>query len=169
MRGDFEFDNIEAAIEDISQGRIAIVVDDEERENEGDFVLAAEKVTPDAINFLAKYARGIICVALLPERADELELDMMVGENTSLHQTAFTVSVDVLKGTTTGVSASDRAATVRALVNPATLPSDLGRPGHIFPLRAMKEGVLRRSGHTEAGIDLVRLASLYPRPFFARS
>lgn len=162
MRGDFEFDNIEAAIEDISQGRIAIVVDDEERENEGDFVLAAEKVTPDAINFLAKYARGIICVALLPERADELELDMMVGENTSLHQTAFTVSVDVLKGTTTGVSASDRAATVRALVNPATLPSDLGRPGHIFPLRAMKEGVLRRSGHTEAGIDLVRLASLYP-------
>jgi 3,4-dihydroxy 2-butanone 4-phosphate synthase/GTP cyclohydrolase II len=162
MRGDFEFDNIEAAIEDISQGRIAIVVDDEERENEGDFVLAAEKVTPDAINFLAKYARGIICVALLPERADELQLDMMVGENTSLHQTAFTVSVDVLKGTTTGVSASDRAATVRALVNPATLPSDLGRPGHIFPLRAMKEGVLRRSGHTEAGIDLVRLASLYP-------
>ncbi len=162
MRGDFEFDNIEAAIEDISQGRIAIVVDDEERENEGDFVLAAEKVTPDAINFLTKYARGIICVALLPERADELQLDMMVGENTSLHQTAFTVSVDVLKGTTTGVSASDRAATVRALVNPATLPSDLGRPGHIFPLRAMKEGVLRRSGHTEAGIDLVRLASLYP-------
>jgi 3,4-dihydroxy 2-butanone 4-phosphate synthase/GTP cyclohydrolase II len=158
----FEFDEIDVAIEDIRQGKIVIVVDDEERENEGDFLLAAEKVTPEAINFLTKHARGIICVALLPERVDELQLDMMVGENTSLHQTAFTVSVDVLKGTTTGVSASDRAATVRALVDPSTHPSDLGRPGHIFPLRGMKEGVLRRSGHTEAGIDLARLASLYP-------
>ncbi len=162
MREKFEFDDIDTAIEDIRQGKIVIVVDDEERENEGDFLLAAEKVTPAAVNFLARHARGIICVALLPERVDELQLDMMVGENTSLHQTAFTVSVDVLKGTTTGVSASDRAATIRALVNPATQPSDLGRPGHIFPLRAMKEGVLRRSGHTEAGIDLARLASLYP-------
>jgi len=162
MREMFEFDDIDVAIEDIRQGKIVIVVDDEDRENEGDFLLAAEKVTPDAINFLTKHARGIICVALLPERADELQLDMMVGENTSLHKTAFTVSVDVLKGTTTGVSASDRAATVHALVDPATRPSDLGRPGHIFPLRGMKEGVLRRSGHTEAGIDLARLASLYP-------
>ena len=162
MGESFEFDRIDAAIEDVRQGKIVIVVDDEERENEGDFVLAAEKVTPESINFFAKHARGIICTALLPERADELELDMMVGENTSLHQTAFTVSVDVLKGSTTGVSASDRAATVRALVDPTTRPSDLGRPGHIFPLRAMKEGVLRRSGHTEAGIDLARLASLYP-------
>ncbi len=162
MREIFDFDEIEVAIEDVRQGKIVIVVDDEERENEGDFLLAGEKVTPEAINFLTKHARGIICVALLPERADELQLDMMVGENTSLHQTAFTVSVDALKGTTTGVSASDRAATVRALVDPATRPSDLGRPGHIFPLRGMKEGVLRRSGHTEAGIDLARLASLYP-------
>ncbi|MFZ1081050.1 MAG: bifunctional 3,4-dihydroxy-2-butanone-4-phosphate synthase/GTP cyclohydrolase II [Candidatus Kryptoniota bacterium] len=158
----FKFDNIDTAIEDIRHGKIVIVVDDEQRENEGDFVLAAEKVSPHAINFLTKHARGIICAALLPERADELQLDMMVEENTSPHQTAFTVSVDVLKGTTTGVSASDRAATVRALVNPDTQPSDLGRPGHIFPLRAMAEGVLRRTGHTEASIDLARLASLYP-------
>ena len=150
MREIFDFDEIEVAIEDVRQGKIVIVVDDEERENEGDFLLAGEKVTPEAINFLTKHARGIICVALLPERADQLQLDMMVGENTSLHQTAFTVSVDALKGTTTGVSASDRAATVRALVDPATRPSDLGRPGHIFPLRGMKEGVLRRSGHTES-------------------
>jgi len=162
MREALKFDDIETAIKDICQGKIVIVVDDEERENEGDFVLAAEKVTPQAINFLTKHGRGIICTALLPERADELELDMMVGENTSLHQTAFTVSVDVLKGTTTGTSAPDRAATIRALVNPSTKPEDLGRPGHIFPLRAMGEGVLRRAGHTEAAIDLARLASLYP-------
>ncbi|HQT91410.1 MAG TPA: bifunctional 3,4-dihydroxy-2-butanone-4-phosphate synthase/GTP cyclohydrolase II, partial [Candidatus Kryptobacter bacterium] len=156
------FDTIDTAIEDIRSGRIIIVVDDEERENEGDFVLAAEKATPDSINFLTKHARGIICAAVLPERADELQLDLMVDENTSLHQTAFTVSVDVLKGTTTGVSAHDRAATVLSLVNPETRPSDLGRPGHIFPLRGMDEGVLRRAGHTEAAIDLARLASLYP-------
>ncbi len=158
----FKFDNIETAIKDIHQGKIIIVVDDEQRENEGDFVLAARKVSPQAVNFLTKHARGIICTALLPERVDELQLDMMVEENTSPHQTAFTVSVDVLKGTTTGVSASDRAATIRALVSPETQPSDLGRPGHIFPLRAMEEGVLRRTGHTEAAIDLARLASLYP-------
>jgi 3,4-dihydroxy 2-butanone 4-phosphate synthase/GTP cyclohydrolase II len=158
----FKFDNIETAIKDIHQGKIIIVVDDEQRENEGDFVLAAGKVSPQAVNFLTKHARGIICTALLPERVDELQLDMMVEENTSPHQTAFTVSVDVLKGTTTGVSAADRAATIRALVNPETQPSDLGRPGHIFPLRAMEEGVLRRTGHTEAAIDLARLASLYP-------
>jgi 3,4-dihydroxy 2-butanone 4-phosphate synthase / GTP cyclohydrolase II len=158
----FVFDTIDTAIEDIRAGRIIIVVDDEERENEGDFVLAAEKATPESINFLTKHARGIICAAVLPERADELQLDLMVDDNTSLHKTAFTVSVDVLKGTTTGVSAHDRAATVLSLVNPETRPSDLGRPGHIFPLRGMEEGVLRRAGHTEAAIDLARLASLYP-------
>jgi len=158
----FKFDSIDTAIEDIRDGKTVIVVDDEERENEGDFVLAAEKVTPEAINFFAKHARGIICAALLPDRAEQLGLDMMVEDNTSLHQTAFTVSVDALKGTTTGVSASDRAATVLSLVDPATRPEDLGRPGHIFPLRAMPEGVLRRSGHTEAAIDLARLALLYP-------
>lgn len=157
-----DFDSIDVAIEDIRQGKSLIVVDDEERENEGDFVLAAEKITPESINFLTKYGRGIICVSLLPERAERLQLDMMVGVNTSLHQTAFTVSVDALKGTTTGVSASDRATTILSLVNPETTPADLARPGHIFPLRAVKEGVLRRAGHTEAAIDLARLASLYP-------
>ncbi len=157
-----EFDSIDAALEDIRQGRCLIVVDDEERENEGDFVLAAEKITPESINFLTKHGRGIICVSLLPERAERLQLDMMVGVNTSIHQTAFTVSVDALKGTTTGVSASDRATTILSLVNPETTPADLARPGHIFPLRAVKEGVLRRAGHTEAAIDLARLASLYP-------
>lgn len=158
----FEFDSIDAAIEDIKGGKSVIVVDDEERENEGDFVLAAEKITPESVNFLTKHGRGIICVSLLPERADQLRLDMMVGANTSLHQTAFTVSVDASKGTTTGVSASDRATTILALVDPETSPSDLARPGHIFPLRGVKEGVLRRAGHTEAAIDLARLASLYP-------
>lgn len=157
-----QFDNIESAIEDIRQGKIVIVVDDEERENEGDFLLAAEKVTPHAVNFLAKHGRGIICVALLPERVRQLGLDMMVDTNTSLHQTAFTVSVDAVRGTTTGVSAADRSTTVLALVNPGTVPTDLARPGHIFPLRAMEEGVLRRAGHTEAAIDLARLALLYP-------
>jgi 3,4-dihydroxy 2-butanone 4-phosphate synthase/GTP cyclohydrolase II len=156
------FDNIESALADIREGRIVIVVDDEDRENEGDFVLAAEKVTAESINFLAKNGRGLICVALLPERTSELKLDPMVDENTSLHQTAFTVSVDVLNGTTTGVSAADRAKTVISLVSPKTQPSDLGRPGHIFPLRGVEEGVLRRSGHTEAAIDLARLAGLYP-------
>jgi 3,4-dihydroxy 2-butanone 4-phosphate synthase / GTP cyclohydrolase II len=156
------FDSIEAAVDDIRNGRMVVVVDDEERENEGDFVLAAEKATPESVNFLTKYARGIICVALLPERASQLQLDMMVDDNTSIHQTAFTVSVDALKGTTTGVSAADRAATILALVRPDTLPSDLGRPGHIFPLRGMEEGVLRRAGHTEAAIDLTKLAGLYP-------
>ncbi|MCL4538083.1 MAG: bifunctional 3,4-dihydroxy-2-butanone-4-phosphate synthase/GTP cyclohydrolase II, partial [Bacteroidetes bacterium] len=157
-----EFDSIEAAIDDIRGGKIVIVVDDEARENEGDFVLAADRVTPESINFLTKHARGLICVALLPERASALQLDLMVDQNTSLHKTAFTVSVDVLKGTTTGVSAADRAATVLSLVSPETRPPDLGRPGHIFPLRAMEEGVLRRAGHTEASVDLARLAGLNP-------
>ncbi len=157
-----KFDSIETAIGDIRNGKAVIVVDDEERENEGDFVVAAEKITPQMVNFLARHGRGIICVALPPHRVEELDLDMMVEENTSIHKTAFTVSVDVLKGTTTGVSAADRAATVLSLVDPNTKPSDLGRPGHIFPLRAMEEGVLRRAGHTEASIDLARSASLYP-------
>ena len=158
----YAFDKIEDAVEDIRQGKILIVVDDEERENEGDFLLAAEKATPQRVNFLAKHGRGIICTALLPERAEKLHLDMMVDTNTSLHQTAFTISVDAVKGTTTGVSAADRAATIKALVDPGTLPEDLARPGHIFPLRSMEEGVLRRAGHTEAAIDLARLSGLYP-------
>ncbi len=154
--------DVAGALEEIKAGRMIVVVDDEDRENEGDLVFAAEKVTPESINFLAKYGRGLICVALLPERAVQLQLDMMVDDNTSLHNTAFTVSVDALEGTTTGVSAADRAATVLSLVNPGTRPSDLGRPGHIFPLRGMDGGVLRRAGHTEASIDLARLAGLYP-------
>lgn len=156
------FDSIDKALEDIRNGKPVIVVDDEDRENEGDFIIAAEKVTPESINFLIKNGRGIVCIALLPHRAKELGLDLMVEPNTSPHQTAFTVSVDVLRGTTTGVSASDRAATVRALIDPSTKPEDLGKPGHIFPLRAMEEGVLRRAGHTEAAVDLARLAGLYP-------
>ncbi len=158
----FAFDSIDAAVDDIRQGKSVIVVDDEQRENEGDFVLAAEKATAESVNFLAKYGRGIICVSLLPDRTEKLQLDMMVGANTSIHQTAFTVSVDALNGTTTGVSASDRATTILSLVNPQTTPADLARPGHIFPLRAAKEGVLRRAGHTEAALDLSRLAGLYP-------
>jgi 3,4-dihydroxy 2-butanone 4-phosphate synthase/GTP cyclohydrolase II len=153
---------VEEAIEDIRQGKIIIVVDDEDRENEGDFVLAAEKCTAESINFMAKHGRGIICVALTTKRTEELTLDMMVERNSSLHDTSFTVSVDYLHGTTTGVSAYDRNATVKALINPDTKPEDLARPGHIFPLRAMEGGVLRRAGHTEAVVDLCNLAGLYP-------
>ena len=156
-------DSIESAIEDIKQGKLVIVVDDEDRENEGDFVAAASKVTPETINFMSKFGRGLICVPLLEERCDELELELMVNNNTALHETAFTVSVDLLgHGCTTGISAHDRARTVQALIDPATQPGDLGRPGHIFPLRAKKGGVLRRTGHTEATIDLARLAGLEP-------
>lgn len=161
-REHFKFSTVEDAIKDFKQGRIVIVVDDEDRENEGDFVLASDKSTPEAINFIAKHARGIICVALTVQRTKELSLDPMVESNTSLHETSFTVSVDYIHGTTTGVSAQDRNATVHALINPETKPSDLARPGHIFPLRAMKGGVLRRAGHTEAVIDLCHLAGLYP-------
>jgi 3,4-dihydroxy 2-butanone 4-phosphate synthase/GTP cyclohydrolase II len=140
-----------------------IVVDDEDRENEGDFITAARNVTPEVVNFMSKHGRGLICAPLIEERCDELELDLMVNNNTALHETAFTVSVDLLgHGCTTGISAHDRAKTIQALVNPATRPSDLGRPGHIFPLRAKKGGVLRRSGHTEAAIDLTRLAGFDP-------
>jgi len=152
---------IEEAVEDIRNGKVIIVVDDEDRENEGDFVVAAEKITPEIVNFLLHNGRGILCAPLTEQRCAELELNMMEENNTSLLGTPFTVAVDLLgNGCTTGVSASDRAKTIRALVDPATRPSDLGRPGHIFPLRARNKGVLRRPGHTEAAIDLTRLAGL---------
>jgi 3,4-dihydroxy 2-butanone 4-phosphate synthase / GTP cyclohydrolase II len=154
------FSAIEEAVREIQEGKIVIIVDDEDRENEGDFVVAAERCTPETINFMAKHGRGIICVAVTANRARELSLEMMVDSNTSLHETSFTVSVDYIHGTKTGVSASDRAATVHALIDPKTKPSDLARPGHIFPLRAMEGGVLRRAGHTEAVIDLCRLSGL---------
>lgn len=156
------FSRIEDALEDFRQGKILIVVDDEDRENEGDFVCAAEFVDARVINFFAKNGRGIICAPLLSQRAKELGLDLMVDTNTSLHETPFTVSVDYIHGTSTGVSASDRAATVRAFVNPDTKPTDLARPGHIFPLRALEGGVLRRAGHTEAVVDLCKMAGLHP-------
>jgi 3,4-dihydroxy 2-butanone 4-phosphate synthase / GTP cyclohydrolase II len=160
---DIKLNTIEEAIEDIKRGKLLIVVDDEDRENEGDFICSAELITPEIVNFMTKYGRGLICTALPEKRCEELELDMMVGTNTSLHETQFTVSVDLLsKETTTGVSARDRALTIKSLVNPATKPSDLGRPGHIFPLKAKAKGVLRRAGHTEAVVDLTTLAGLLP-------
>jgi 3,4-dihydroxy 2-butanone 4-phosphate synthase / GTP cyclohydrolase II len=156
-------DSIESALEDIRNGKLVIVVDDEDRENEGDFITAAHNATPEVINFMSKFGRGLICAPLVEERCDELQLHPMVNSNTSLHETAFTVSIDLLgHGCTTGISAQDRAKTIQALINPATVPADLGRPGHIFPLRAKKGGVLRRSGHTEATIDLARLAGFEP-------
>jgi len=152
-------DSIESAIEDIKHGKLVIVVDDEDRENEGDFITAALNATPEVINFMSKYGRGLICAPISQQRAEELQLDLMVSNNTALHETPFTVSVDLLgHGATTGISAHDRSKTVLALIDPATKPSDLGRPGHIFPLRAKDGGVLRRTGHTEATIDLARLA-----------
>ncbi len=156
------FSPIEAALEDIRSGRMVIVTDDESRENEGDIVMAAEMVTPDDVNFIARHARGLICVALPGERLDELRLGMMVQENTAKMQTPFTVSVDAVHGTTTGISAYDRATTIKTLIDPGTRPEDLARPGHIFPLRAARGGVLRRAGHTEASVDLARLAGLEP-------
>jgi 3,4-dihydroxy 2-butanone 4-phosphate synthase/GTP cyclohydrolase II len=156
-------DSIESAIEDIKAGKLVIVVDDDEREDEGDFITAARNITPEVINFMTKHGRGLICVPLLDERCNELGLELMVNNNTALHETAFTVSVDLLgHGCTTGISAHDRAKTIRALIDPTTKPEDLGRPGHIFPLRAKKGGVLRRAGHTEAAIDLARLAGFEP-------
>jgi 3,4-dihydroxy 2-butanone 4-phosphate synthase/GTP cyclohydrolase II len=152
-------DSIESAIKDIKNGKLVIVVDDEDRENEGDFITAAQNVTPAIINFMSTHGRGLICAPLSEERCDALNLPAMVTDNTSLHSTPFTVSIDLLgHGCTTGISAHDRAKTVQALVDTATKPEDLGRPGHIFPLRARKGGVLRRSGHTEATIDLAKLA-----------
>ena len=154
---------IEEAIEDIKAGKVVIVVDDEDRENEGDFLAAADKVTPEMINFMATHGRGLICAPLIEDRCEELELELMVGKNTAEYETPFTVSVDLIgHGCTTGISARDRAKTIKALVNPNTRASELGKPGHIFPLKARKGGVLRRAGHTEAAIDLSRLAGLYP-------
>ena len=156
-------DKIEDAIEAIRNGEIIIVVDDEDRENEGDFICAAEKVTPEVINFMIKEGRGLVCASITEDRASQLGLDLMVGKNTAIHETPFTVSVDLLgHGTTTGISTHDRAKTVQALANPATKPEDLGRPGHIFPLKAKNGGVLRRTGHTEATVDFARLAGLQP-------
>lgn len=159
----YKLNTIEEAIEDIRKGKLLIVVDDEDRENEGDFICAAELITPEIVNFMAKHGRGLICAALPEERCEQLDLNLMVGNNTSIHETQFTVTVDLLSDeTTTGVSAKDRALTIKALVDPNTKPSDLGRPGHIFPLKAKSKGVLRRAGHTEAVVDLTRFAGLQP-------
>lgn len=156
-------DSIESALEDIKNGKLLIVVDDEDRENEGDFVVAARHVTPEVVNFMSTHGRGLICAALPEERCEELDLQPMVASNTSLHETAFTVSIDLLgHGCTTGISAHDRSKTIQALINPESTPEDFGRPGHIFPLRAKRGGVLRRAGHTEATVDLAKLAGLEP-------
>ena len=163
MNQEIKLNTIEEAIEDIKQGKIVIVVDDENRENEGDFIAAAEKVTPEMINFMTQHGRGLLCAPLLEKRCKELGLDMMVANNTVLHHTQFTVSIDLKgEGCTTGISVFDRAKTIKALVKPETKPEDFGRPGHIFPLKAKEGGVLRRTGHTEAAVDLARLAGLEP-------
>jgi 3,4-dihydroxy 2-butanone 4-phosphate synthase/GTP cyclohydrolase II len=160
---DIVLNTIEEAIEDIKLGKLLIVVDDEDRENEGDFICSAELITPEIVNFMAKHGRGLICAALPEERCEALDLNLMVGNNTSIHETQFTVTVDLLNNeTSTGVSAFDRALTIKALVDPTTKPTDLGRPGHIFPLKAKSKGVLRRAGHTEAVVDLTRYANLLP-------
>jgi 3,4-dihydroxy 2-butanone 4-phosphate synthase/GTP cyclohydrolase II len=156
------FDSIESAVQDYKAGKLLIVVDDEDRENEGDLIMAAERVTPEAINFMAKHGRGLICMPITQQRATELELNIMVHHNTALHATPFTVTVDAKRGTTTGISAMDRAVTIQAIIDPQCRPEDLARPGHIFPLVARNGGVLERSGHTEATVDLARLAGLYP-------
>src|SRR6201987_5348348 len=156
------FAAIEDAIAAIRAGKMVIVVDDEDRENEGDLTIAAEKITPDAINFMARYGRGLICLAMTPERLDELEIPLMVSQNSSRFETAFCVSIEAKRGTTTGISAADRAATVLAAINPSTKPSDLVRPGHVFTLRARSAGVLVRAGQTEAAVDLARIAGLRP-------
>ena len=159
---EFGLSSIEEALDDVRQGKFVIVVDDEDRENEGDFIISAEKITEDDVNFMLRYGRGVLCAPITEERAAELELDMQVIENTSMLGTPFTVTVDLLEGCTTGVSMHDRAATIRALADPSRKPSDFGRPGHINPLRARSKGVLRRAGHTEAAVDLMKLAGLYP-------
>ena len=153
---------IEQAIEDMAAGRMVILVDDEDRENEGDLCMAAEKITPESINFMAKYGRGLICLSLTPERIEELKLPMMTDENTSSFGTAFTVSIEAKKGVTTGISAADRATTILTAISPDTKPEDLAKPGHVFPLRARRGGVLQRAGQTEGSVDLARLAGLYP-------
>jgi 3,4-dihydroxy 2-butanone 4-phosphate synthase/GTP cyclohydrolase II len=156
------FSPIEQALAEIRAGRMVIVVDDEHRENEGDLTIAAEKVTPEIINFMAQHGRGLVCLAMTGPRLDELQVPLMVPDNTSRHKTAFCVSIEARRGTTTGISAADRATTVLAAIDPATRPEDLARPGHMFPLRARKGGVLRRAGQTEAAVDLARMAGLYP-------
>jgi len=163
MKEDIKLDAIKEAIAAIKNGEVIVVVDDEDRENEGDFICAAEKITPEIVNFMAREGRGLLCVPLVEARCHELQLDLMVGKNTALHETPFTVSVDLnSKDTSTGISTSDRSLTIRALADPNTKPNDLGRPGHIFPLKAKEGGVLRRAGHTEAAIDFARLAGLRP-------
>ena len=158
-----DFDSIESAIADIRAGKLVIVVDDEDRENEGDFITAAQNATPEVVNFMATHGRGLICTPLTEKRCEQLGLDLMVQDNTALHETPFTVSIDLRgHGTSTGISASDRSKTILALIDPDTKPSDLGRPGHIFPLKARNGGVLRRTGHTEATVDLARLAGMEP-------
>src|ERR1700758_398778 len=157
-----DFATVEEAVEDIRQGRMIVLIDDEDRENEGDLAMAAEKITPEAINFMAKHARGLICLPLTEERCDELHLPLMSPINTSVHGTAFTEAIDAKVGVTTGISASDRAITILAAVDPKTRPQDLARPGHIFPLRARKGGVLVRAGQTEASVDLARIAGMTP-------
>lgn len=159
---EIKLNTIEEAIADFKEGNFVIVVDDEDRENEGDFIIAAEKITPEKVNFMLTHGRGVLCVPITEERCSELELEMQVSANTSIYETPFTVTVDLLEGCTTGVSMHDRAATIRALADPNTKPTALGRPGHVNPLRARSRGVLRRAGHTEATIDLARLAGLYP-------
>jgi 3,4-dihydroxy 2-butanone 4-phosphate synthase/GTP cyclohydrolase II len=159
----YQLNTIEEAIEDIRQGKVVIVVDDEDRENEGDFLTAARNVTPEIINFMATHGRGLICAPLIETRCDDLGLTLMVEKNSATYETPFTVSIDLIgHGTSTGISASDRAKTIQALIDPNTKPEELGKPGHIFPLRARKEGVLRRAGHTEAAIDLAVLAGFEP-------
>jgi 3,4-dihydroxy 2-butanone 4-phosphate synthase/GTP cyclohydrolase II len=157
-----KFNTIEEAIDDFKAGKMLIVVDDEDRENEGDFILSSQMITPEKINFLTKHARGMICVSITSRRAKELNLELMVEDNTALHKTPFTVTVDAKKGTTTGISAYDRAATIHTVIDPRTNPGDLVRPGHIFPLIAKDGGVLRRAGHTEAAVDLAKLSGLMP-------
>ena len=162
MSQEFSFNTVEEALQDFREGKILIVLDDEDRENEGDFVLAAEKATPEAVNFFTREGRGVVCAPITYERARELNLEPMVDDNTSLHETPFTVSIDYLPEATTGVSAAERAATIKALTNASATAESFGRPGHIFPLRAVEGGVLRRAGHTEAVVDLCKLAGLYP-------
>ena len=159
---DFNIDNIEAAVKDFAEGKFVIVVDDEDRENEGDLIIAAEKITPEKVNFMLKHARGVLCAPITISRCEELDLPHQVSDNTSMLGTPFTVTIDKLAGCSTGVSAHDRAATIQALADPASTPQTFGRPGHINPLYAQDNGVLRRSGHTEAAIDLCKLAGLYP-------
>jgi 3,4-dihydroxy 2-butanone 4-phosphate synthase/GTP cyclohydrolase II len=158
----YKFDTIDEAIDDIAKGKMVILVDDEDRENEGDLFIAAEKVTPEAINFMARHGRGLICLSLVQERVEELKLSMMTDDNTSSFGTAFTVSIEAKKGVTTGISAADRAKTIQTALDPKTSPEDLARPGHVFPLKARPGGVLQRAGQTEGSVDLARLAGLYP-------